>query len=531
MAFDWDMPYATFRRPVMAENVVATSQPLAAQAGLRALREGGSAMDAAIATALALSVLEPTSNGIGSDAFAIVWDGRRLHGFNGSGRSPRAWSPERFDGLDEMPMKGWETVTVPGAVDAWARLSERFGRLPFERLFDDVIHYARDGFPVAPLTASMWRVGEKAYKDFPDFGATFLRDGKAPQPGQRFRLPDHAATLEEIAATKGESFYRGRLAEAIVECSSKVDGAMSLDDLGDHRGEWVDTISVPYAGADIHELPPNGQGLAALIALGLLDRLDARRFPVDSADSVHLQVEAMKLALADTYQYVADPGAMAVSCADLLDAAYLDERAATIRLDRACEPAYGMPREHGTVYLTAADASGMMVSFIQSNYRGFGSGVVVPGTGIAMQNRGSGFTLEEGHANRVDGGKRPYHTIIPAFAMKGSQPLMSFGVMGGFMQPQGHAQMVVRTLDYNQNPQTALDAPRWQVTEDFRLALEETFVADVADELARRGHDVDRGKGPIGFGGGQIIWRMEDNAPCSYCAATEPRKDGQAVGF
>ncbi|MFQ5650122.1 MAG: gamma-glutamyltransferase family protein [bacterium] len=527
MNCSWNFPYASQRSPVFARNTVATSQPLAAQAGVQMLLKGGNAVDAALATAITLTVVEPTSNGIGSDAFAIVWDGQTLHGLNGSGRSPRAWSPERFAGQESMPMVGWDTVTVPGAVDVWSTLSERFGRLPFRELFEPALHYADEGFHVSPGIAAQWSQAAHFFEDSPDFVETFLPEGRAPRAGELVRFPHHTRTLAEIAATAGASFYRGKLARQTAAHAAATGGAMTLEDLAEHTSEWVETIALPYLDVQVHELPPNGQGLAALIALGLLQHCEIANYPVDSPDSIHLQVEAMKIAFAEAHRHIADPAHMAIHPHALLDETFLAHRAREIHPDRARVPAASIPREKGTVYLTTADEQGMMVSFIQSNYCGFGSGIVVPGTGISLQNRGSCFTLQEGHPNRVAGGKRPYHTTIPAFVMKAGQPLMSFGVMGGHMQPQGHVQVVLRIFLYQQNPQAALDAPRWHVTEDFRLALEPGFDPLEVTELKRRGHSIVENP-PAGlFGGGQIITRLEDG----YCAASDPRKDGQPVGF
>jgi len=523
----WNFPYPSQRMPVFAGNVVATSQPLAAQAGLRMLLKGGNAVDAALAAAIALTVVEPASNGIGSDAFAMVWDGLALCGLNASGRSPRVWTPDRFAGLETMPALGWDAVTVPGAVDAWAKLSDRFGKLPFADLFAPAIRYARSGFPVSPKTAARWAKTPALYKNYPDFGAAFLPGGKPPGIGEIFRCPDQAGTLEKIAASRGESFYRGELAGRIVAYARATGGALTEADLAEHRSDWVEPIAQEYQGVHLHELPPNGQGLAALIALGILNHHNISRFPVDSPDSLHLQLEAMKIAFAEAHRHIADPTSMQVKVRALLDGDFLSERAGAIDGVRAGHFTPGPPAEKGTVYLTAADESGMMVSYIQSNYNGFGSGIVVPGTGISMQNRASGFTLEPGHPNRVDGAKRPFHTIIPGFVMKANKPLMSFGVMGGSMQAQGHVQMMVRIFDYGQNPQTASDAPRWHVFRDGSVALEEGFSTAVVDELARRGHKIILGQPESLFGGAQLIYRLEKG----YCAASDHRKDGLAVGF
>ncbi len=527
MTFSWDFPYPSRRMPVLARNVVATSQPLAAQAGLRMLLAGGNAVDAALAAAIALTVVEPTGNGIGGDAFAVVWDGNALHGLNSSGRSPRAWSPQRFAGAAEMPPYGWDTVTVPGAVAAWAALSSRFGKLPFAELFLPSIAYARDGFPVSPITARRWQEAKAFYPQYAELNRTFFPNGRAPQPGEVFRCPAQAETLAAIADSRGEAFYRGAIAQKIAACASAEGGALTVDDLAAHAAEWVEPLAIDYRGVTLHELPPNGQGIAALIALGTLRHFDLARYPVDSADSVHLQIEAMKSAFAEVLRHVADIDCMQVPPGDLLRSEALTAKAAAIRMDRASVPLGKAPSGGGTVFLTAADESGRMVSFIQSNYMGFGSGVVVPGTGIALQNRGLGFVLDEGHPNRVDGGKRPFHTIIPGFLTQGGRPLMSFGVMGAHMQPQGHVQMVTRICDYGQNPQAACDAPRWHVAADGRVQLEAGFAPAVAEGLRRRGHSVAPGATESLFGGGQLIWRLADG----YAAASDMRKDGQAVGF
>jgi len=525
-SIQWDFPYLSKRMPLFADNAVATSQPLAAQAGLRMLAKGGNAADAALAMAIALTVVEPTSNGIGGDLFAMIWDGSRLHGLNGSGRSPASWSPDRFAGRLSMPDTGWDTVTVPGAVDAWARISERFGKLPFGELFDPAIKYARDGFCVGPVTSERWQAAA-ALQNFPEFSRSFLPKGCAPKTGERFTNPEQALTLEKIAVSGGEDFYRGDLAARIAAAAKSGGGALTLQDLEAHRSQWVTPLSVQYRGATLHELPPNGQGLAALIALGILERFDMRRYPPDSADSLHLQIEAMKCAFTVAFEHISDPDWMTLDPADFLKADFLDDRAGRIRLGKAADPNPVRADSGGTVYLTAADADGCMVSLIQSNYLGFGSGVVIPGTGISMQNRGRGFVLTEGHPNCVGGGKRPFHTIIPAFVSQNDRPLMSFGVMGGHMQPQGHVQMMVRIFDYHQNPQTACDAPRWLVGPDFSVALEPGYSPAVKRDLFDRGHRLIDGMPTFQFGGAQIILRLENG----YCAASDPRKEGQAGGF
>jgi gamma-glutamyltranspeptidase/glutathione hydrolase len=526
--FSWNFPYPSQRMPVLAKNVVATSQPLAAQAGLSMLARGGNAVDAGLAAAITLTVVEPVANGIGSDVFAILWDGKGLVGLNASGRSPAGWTPERFAGKKAMPQFGWDSVTVPGCVSAWVELSKRYGRLPFEALFEAGIRYARESYMVSPITAASWARQAPNFKGFSEFCWTFLPKDRAPFEGERFYCPQQAETLEEIAATKGESFYRGALAERIALASRSEDGAMTEEDLAAHRCDWVDPISVEYRGYELHEMPPNGQGIAALIALGILRNFDVSSFPVDSADSLHLQIEAMKLAFADTWRNVADPAFMKVTPAEMLDPAYLTRRAKLIDMKRAQDPGPGVPRDGGTVYLTAADANGMMLSFIQSNYKGFGSGIVVPGTGISMQNRGAGFVLKPGHPNEVGPRKRPFHTIIPGFLTRAGQPVMSFGVMGGNMQPQGHIQMITRLVDYNQNPQSCSDAPRWIVNGDFTVSLEDDVSATVKEELTRRGHRIVSSEvTAFGFGGAQLIHSLDDG----YCGASDHRKDGYAIGY
>jgi gamma-glutamyltranspeptidase/glutathione hydrolase len=522
-----DLPYPSKRVPVFAQNVVATSQALAAQAGLHMLRTGGNAVDAAIAAAITLTVVEPTSNGIGGDAFAILWDGRSLHGLNGSGRAPRLLSRDLFRGMKSMPTMGWATVTVPGAVDAWVSLSGRFGRLPFATLFGPAIDYAENGFPVSPVVAGQWSLAAQKYTEFESFKTTFLPSGRPPRVGEWFRCPDQAQTLREIAATTGESFYRGPLAQRIVGYATQSGGYLRSDDLDLHRSEWIETLSQEYHGINLHELPPNGQGLAALLALGILRHLDIGRHPLDSPDSIHLQVEAMKIAFAEACTHLGDASSMSMDAKRFLDEDYLAKRAAQVDPVRASRPKATPSPDKGTVYLTAADQNGMMVSFIQSNYMGFGSGIVVPGTGISLQNRGTCFSLKKGHPNLVAGGKRPYHTIMPGFVTKDGNPLMSFGVMGGHMQPQGHVQMITRIFDYGQNPQAASDGPRWFVAKDFRLALEPGFDSGVTKALTKRGHRLLKGVPESVFGGAQIIMRLKKG----YCAASDHRKDGQAVGF
>lgn len=524
-------PYPSRRSPLLARNVVATSQPLAAQAGLRMLLAGGNAVDAALAAAITLTVVEPTSNGIGSDLFAILWDGQELHGLNASGRSPKALTRERFAGRDTVPLRGWDSVTVPGAVSGWRALSERFGALPFERLFESAIEYASEGFALAPITARAWAASQAGFAEHPDWQAAFAPGGRVPAAGELWRFPDQARTLEEIAASGGESFYRGRLAEAMVAHARAAGGLLAIEDLAEHRADWVGTLSTSWGGHALHEIPPNGQGIAALIALGILRHVPGfAALEVDSVDWLHLQMEAMKLALVDAERWVADDDAMReVRPLDMLDDGYLAERARLIDPRRAGDPGHGVPGRGGTVYLSAADASGTMVSLIQSNYYGFGSGVVVPGTGISLQNRGAGFVLDPHHPNVVAPGKRPFHTIIPAFLMEGADPRCAFGVMGGPMQAQGHLQMVLRMVGHAQNPQAAADAPRWRLTGARGVAMESSFPAATLEALRALGHEITLSEPEVSFsfGGAQIVWRTEHG----YVAGSDPRKEGQAVGY
>lgn len=526
--FEWQFPYASQRMPVLARNIVSTSQPLAAQAGLRMLLKGGNAVDAILATAISLTVLEPTSNGIGADAFCILWDGKKLHGLNASGRSSAGWTPDRFKGRQTMPQRGWESVTVPGAVRAWVDMSEKFGKLPFGDLFEPAIKYASEGYMVSPTISRLWSNQAPELASQPGFADAFMPHGRAPGPGELFSFPAQAKTLARIAETRGAAFYEGEIAEKIAAFAKQHSAALTMEDLAAHRNDWVEPIGMDYRGYTLHEIPPNGQGIGALISLGILENFDMAALPVDSVASVHLQIEAMKLAFADMYEYVSDPATMRVKPAEMLDKAYLKERAKLIDPRKALTPAFGQPTRGGTVYLSAADESGMMVSFIQSNFSGFGSGVVVPETGVSLQNRGSGFTVQSGHANEVGPRKRPFHTIIPGFVTRNGQPLMSFGVMGGSMQAQGHAQVMVRMVDHKQNPQAASDAPRWRIDNARRVGIEYGVDPAVIEGLRAHGHDMSEAdRWSTDFGRAQLIYRMDDG----YCGASERRTDGQAVGF
>ncbi|CAP43195.1 gamma-glutamyltransferase [Bordetella petrii] len=539
--FDWNNPYPTARIPLFARNVVSTSHPLAAQAGLRMMLKGGNAVDAAIAAAATIVLVEPVSCGLGGDCFAIVWDGKELHGLNSSGVAPAAWNVEYFkrkygtgpDGLAKQPKRGWDAATVPGVVAGWAALHQKLGKLPFADLFEPAIEIAERGYAVPPVVAHKWAAAADELRDQPGYAQAFLPNGRAPAIGEHFRIPDAAYTLRRIAASGGRDFYEGELAEKIAAFSKECGGAMTLDDLRNYRPEWVKPISKSYRGYELHEIPPNGQGIAALMALGICEHFDLGSMQVDSVLSQHVQIEAMKLAFADLYRYVSDPRTMDVTPQQMLSDAYLESRAKLIRLDRATQFEAGRPHAGGTIYLSAADENGMMISFIQSNYMGFGSGVVVPGTGISLQNRGVGFSMDPKSPNVVDGGKRPFHTIIPGFLTRGGKPVMSFGVMGGDMQPQGHLQTVVRMLDYHQQPQAACCAPRWKVNRDFSLDIESTMSRATVDGLRALGHVMKSVDDPyMDFGAGQFIWRLhESDNEHGYVAASDSRRDGQAVGF
>jgi gamma-glutamyltranspeptidase/glutathione hydrolase len=535
MNFDWNNPYPTIRSPLMARNVVATSQALASQAGLRMLLKGGNAVDAAIAAAATLPIVEPVSNGLGSDNFAILWDGKQLHGLNSSGVAPAAWNPEYFRRKHggKVPQRGWDSVTTPGAVAGWVALSKRFGKLPFADLLEPAIELAERGHGVGRIVSDKWGRQVPLLKTQPGFAEAFMPRGRAPEPGERFVFKAAGATLRQIALTEGEAFYRGEIAQKLVDYSSANGGSMALSDLANYRPEWVTPIHKDFAGHTVHEIPPNGQGIAALMALGMLEKLDLARLPVDSVESQHLQIEAMKLAFADTYRWVADPRFMTeVKAADLLSDAYLAERAKLIDVRRASDFAHGTPPSGGTIYLTAADESGMMISLIQSNFNGFGSGVVVPGIGVSLQNRGFGFTVDEGHPNVVAGGKRPFHTIIPGFVTRDGKPQMSFGVMGGNMQPQGHLQTLVRMLVHSQQPQAACDAPRWRVGGGLGVDFETTMAPSLASGLKALGHRFEpTADSYMDFGSGQFIWKLSDNLEDGYVSASDSRRDGQAVGF
>jgi gamma-glutamyltranspeptidase/glutathione hydrolase len=512
---------------IQAKAMVATSVPRASSIGLDVLKRGGNAVDAAIAVAAALTVLEPTSNGIGGDCFAIVWHQGSLYGMNASGPAPKRLSRDALlaRGIDSIPAHGWIPVTVPGAVRGWAALHERFGALPFAECLNDAVRVAREGYPVSPTVAKYWDRAVKSANqryDHPSFQAwfdTFAPQHRAPAAGERVVLTHHAETLQVIADTLGESFYNGALADAILKASDAGEGFLSAADLAEFDVEWVEPIQTKFCEHDVCELPPNGQGIVALEALGILNRL----YHSDPNVRLHRRIEAIKLAFSDAFAFVADPRKRDVPFARLLEEEYLTTRRAHID-ELAKLPYPGKPTSSGTVYFAVADEQGTMVSFIQSNYMGFGSGIVVPNTGIALHNRGHNFSMTKGHPNVLEGGKRPYHTIIPGFLMKDGQPVGPFGVMGGFMQPQGHVQVLASLFEDGCSLQEAFDRPRWMWTEGLRVSVEPTFPAASIDDLKRRGHIVQIEPDEGWFGRGQAIFR--DPLTLRYDGATDKRCDG-----
>lgn len=523
-------PYSSRRNVVTGKRgAVATGQPQAALAGMEMLLAGGNAVDAALATAIALTVLEPTSNGVGSDTFVLVHDGQKLHGLNAHGDSPKGLDYATFAAGGKVPTRGWLPVTVPGAPSGWRALHDKFGKLPFEKLFEPAIRYAEEGFALTPETARGWGRTEAVYGPVQEawnaqFKRVFLPGAKAPRAGEIWRSPHHAETLREIATTGSESFYTGQLAAQMADFAAATGGFLTRADLAAHQAQWVEPISVKYRGLEVHEIPPSTQGIAALMALKILEGLDIAQHPRDSAESFHLQIEAIKLAFADVHKHVADPRHMKVSPENLLHDLYLAERRRLIE-DTASSVQTRIPRG-GTVYLCAADGE-LEVSLIQSNYMGFGSGIVVDGTGISLQNRGACFVLEEGHPNQYAPSKKPFHTIIPGFLTRNGKPLGPFGVMGGHMQPQGHLQVVMGLEDYGLNPQAALDMPRWQWLEGKRVEVETSVPPHIIQGLRERGHEVAVQPEWASFGRGEIILKPGE----SFLAATEPRTDGMALAW
>lgn len=529
--------YSSRRRVVHAKRgMVCTSQPLASQAGLTILQQGGNAIDAAIATAICQTIVEPTNNGLGSDCFALVWTGGKLHGLNGSGYAPQRLTPEAVaasGATEKMPLRGWEAVTVPGAPSAWAELHKRFGRLPFAKLFEPAFYYAEQGYPVSPIVARFWQEGIDVltpYKNNPAIAPWFATfdvhgNGVAPQTGEMVTLPDHAKTLRILADSYCESYYRGELAQKLVEFSDKTGGYLSLEDLAEYRAEWVEPVHINYHGYDVWEMPPNGHGITALMALNILKDMEIGA--KDTGDTFHKQIEAMKLAFADGMHYIADPRYMQTRVEELLSDAYAAQRRALIG-ETALEPTHGKPFCGGTVYLCTADGEGNMVSFIQSNYKDFGSGIVLPGYGINLNDRGAGFSLNPELDDYLAPRKKPYHTIIPGFLTHEGEAVGPFGVMGAYMQPQGHVQVIMNTVDWLLNPQSALDAPRWQWIAGKEIWLESSVAPEIVEDLRRRGHEVRVLEDDTTFGRGEIIWRDSNGV---LAGATEPRADGVVAAW
>lgn len=525
----------SIRQVVYAKHgMVATSEPQAAQAGLDILKKGGNAIDAAIAVASTLTVTEPTSNGIGGDNFAIVWYNNQLYGLNASGYAPKLLSLENLKKLKltEMPTHGLIPITVPGAVSGWAELSKRFGNLSLKDSLRPAIDYARHGFVVQKTVAENWNRSNTLYQKvfrhemYAPWFDTFTKALNAPNEGELWTLKDHATTLEEIGDTLGQSFYRGKIADQIEAFSKKYGGLIRKSDLETFTPEWVEPIKTNYRGYDVYELPPNGQGMVALMALNILENFNFKDKELIS--TYHKQMEAIKLAFTDGHAYIADPKAMKTSIQSLLSKNYAWKRSQEIKIN-AIEPKVGKPIGSGTVYLAVADRDGNMVSMIQSNYMGFGSGIVIPNTGIALHNRGHNFSLNPSSDNFLEPNKRPYHTIIPGFLMKDRNPIGPFGVMGGFMQPQGHVQVLMNMIDFHMNPQEALDAPRFEWVEHKKIRVEPDFNAHIIAGLIKKGHEIIIEPNLSHFGRGQIIRR--DPITGIYMGGTEKRCDGTIASY
>lgn len=527
--------YPSSRSLVYGRNgMVCASQPLAAQAGIEMLRRGGNAFDAVLAAAACLTVVEPMSNTLGGDAFGILWSGGKLYGLNASGPAPQALTRNALikQGFQSMPRYGWGAVTVPGMISGWAEMNRRFGTLSMGDILRPAIQYARWGFPASPVITRLWESIYPVHRKnceqrfYEELNKYLLPNGKLPEPGELIRFPEMADTLEEIAETEGESFYRGRIADRIARFSENSGGFLGKDDLVAFRAEWVEPISVRYRGYDVWELPPNGHGLVVLMTLNLLKEMDLSGGREDPG-VIHRIMEALKLAFTDGRRFITDPAAMKAELSVLLSDAYADERRSLIG-EEALYPEPGNPYCGNTVYLNAADGEGNMVSWIQSCYERFGSGVTLPGTGIIFHNRGYNFTMDEKLENCVAAGKKPYHTIIPGFLTKGNRAIGPFGVMGGFMQPQGHVQVLTNILNFGLNPQEALDAPRWMWTGEKNMEMEKGYSEEIRSALLKRGHRIHCAENSLNMGRGQIIWRDETG---TLCGASEPRTDGMAAAI
>jgi gamma-glutamyltranspeptidase/glutathione hydrolase len=537
--------FASRSEVIAPHAMAATSQPLATQIALDTLKAGGSAVDAAIAANAALGLMEPTGNGIGGDLFAIVWDAeeKELVGLNASGRAPALMTLEYFKerGIDRIPAYGPLPVSVPGAVDGWFELHGRYGKLPMRQILEPAIAYAREGFPVSEYIAYLFAIYEKRLGHYAGFADTYMPGGQVPSKGEMFRNPRLADTLETIAEGGRDAFYKGDIARRIDAYMTEQGGLLRYEDMATHESEWVTPVSTNYRGWDVYELPPNGQGIAALQILNILEGFDIASMGFGSAEYIHTLVEAKKLAYEDRARYYADMQFVDVPVDWLISGEYAEQRRQLIAADKASLslPAGDAPPDQGdTIYLTVADSSGNMVSLIQSNYRGMGSGMTPGDLGFVLQDRAELFTLDDGHANVVEPGKRPFHTIIPAFVMKDGKPLISFGLMGGAMQPQGHAQIIVNLVDFGMNLQEAGDAARVNhtgsstptgdvMTDGGVLHLESTFSRAMRDALESLGHTLGESDGS--FGGYQaIMWDAEEGV---YYGASEVRKDGQAAGY
>ncbi|MGM0464574.1 MAG: gamma-glutamyltransferase [Bacteroidota bacterium] len=535
--------FATRSEVIASNGMACTSQPLATQVAIDILKNGGNAIDAAIAANAVLGLVEPTGSGIGGDLFAIIWSSEKqqLYGLNASGRSPRSLKLEYFkeNGYEKIPAYGPLPVSVPGCVDGWYEMHGMFGRLPMENILQPAIDYARDGFPVSELIAYYMNAGTANLKKFPNVADIYMPGGKAPRKGEIFKNPALANTLEQIAEGGREEFYRGSIARIISDFVQEQGGFLTYEDMAKHRSEWVEPISTDYRGYTVWELPPNGQGTAALQMLNILEGYDIKNMGFGSSEYIHHFVEAKKLAFEDRAKYYSDPAFNDIPVEQLISKEYADERRKLIKSGRAARIVdAGNPEKGNTIYLTVADKEGNMVSLIQSNYRGMGSGMCPTGLGFILQDRGELFSLEEGHFNVYAPGKRPFHTIIPAFITKDEEPLISFGVMGGAMQPQGHAQIVVNIVDFGMNLQEAGDAPRIRhvgssqptggiMTDGGDVNLEDGFRWEEIQKLIRKGHSVQWNLG--GYGGYQAI--MRDPVTGVYYGASESRKDGQAAGY
>ena len=534
------LPFATRSEVIGQNGMAATSHPLATQTAIDVLKSGGNAIDAAIAANAVLGLVEPTGCGIGGDLFAIVWDEKtnQLYGLNSSGPASEKMSIDyvKQQGFEKIPAYGALPVTVPGAVAGWSALHDKFGKLSFENLFDNAIDYANDGFPVTELIAYYLDRSSSVFQDYENFSSVWMPSGSTPKKGEIFKNPLLAKTYQAIAKTNGKSFYEGSTADEIISILNENGNPMSLNDLRNFSPEWVDPVSTNYRGYDVWELPPNGQGIAALQILNILENYDVRNMGFESAEYIHLFVEAKKLAFEDRAKYYADSNFSSIPTTKLISKEYALERNKLIDMSTAAKRFDAGLEDGDTIYLTVADKYGNMVSLIQSNYRGMGSGIVPDNSGFMLQDRGEMFNMDPSHKNSLIGGKRPFHTIIPAFITKDNVPFVSFGLMGGAMQPQGHAQIVVNLIDFDMNLQEAGDAPRIRhmgsseptgevMIDGGYLTLESGFSTDVKQQLSKLGHTIKDEKG--GYGGYQAIMLIDD----VYYGASESRKDGQASGY